>query len=150
MDRVLEAFRNCISEPKCRDCPWTECEDLDNKKVKIPADLALAVNRLLTSLLKDQKPETDREKAVKGLKCCTSYDACNECPYEIYKDKFAAVCQFKMIESALALLKEQEPAKPIARNDSYFCEKCRGFLCNTGKASDVKFCSYCGNPIDWT
>ena len=46
-DRVFDAFRNCISEPKCRNCPWKECEEMGNKKVEIPADLALAVmNRL--------------------------------------------------------------------------------------------------------
>lgn len=42
-DRILDAFRNCITEPKCKDCPWTECEELDNRKIAIPADLALAV-----------------------------------------------------------------------------------------------------------
>lgn len=22
IDRVIDAFRNCITEPQCRDCPW--------------------------------------------------------------------------------------------------------------------------------
>lgn len=48
-DRILDAFRNCITEPKCKDCPWTECEELDNRKIKIPADLALAVMRELVA-----------------------------------------------------------------------------------------------------
>lgn len=47
-DRVLDAFRNCITEPKCKDCPWTKCETLDNRIIEIPADLALAVMRVLT------------------------------------------------------------------------------------------------------
>ena len=48
-DRILDAFRNCITEPKCKDCPWTECEELDNRKIKIPADLALSVMRELVA-----------------------------------------------------------------------------------------------------
>ena len=44
-DRALDAFRNCITEPKCKDCPWTECSTLNNGSVEIPRDLALAVMR---------------------------------------------------------------------------------------------------------
>jgi hypothetical protein len=47
MERVIDAFRNCITEPKCRDCPWKECEEMLNPKVEIPITLALEVNRLL-------------------------------------------------------------------------------------------------------
>ena len=59
MNRVLEAFRNCISEPKCKDCPWKECEELGNRKIEIPADLALAVERMLVELIlyKEDKEE---------------------------------------------------------------------------------------------
>lgn len=46
-DRVFDAFRNCITEPKCKDCPWTECDTLKNRIVEIPIDLALAVMRML-------------------------------------------------------------------------------------------------------
>ncbi len=46
-DRVFDAFRNCITEPKCKDCPWTECDKLKNRRVEIPIDLALAVMRML-------------------------------------------------------------------------------------------------------
>ena len=45
--KVFDAFRNCITEPKCRDCPWTECDTLKNRVVEIPIDLALAVMRML-------------------------------------------------------------------------------------------------------
>lgn len=48
-NRVLDAFRNCITVPKCKDCPWTECSTLDNGCVEIPRDLALAVMRELTA-----------------------------------------------------------------------------------------------------
>ena len=56
MDKVFNAFRNCISEPKCKDCPWTECMGLNNRKVEIPVDLALSVDALLAELLKKQDP----------------------------------------------------------------------------------------------
>lgn len=48
-NRVLDAFRNCITVPKCKDCPWTECSTLDNGCVEIPRDLALAVMRELVA-----------------------------------------------------------------------------------------------------
>ena len=47
LDRVFDAFRNCISEPKCKNCPWTECDKLKERRVEIPIDLALAVMRIL-------------------------------------------------------------------------------------------------------
>ena len=52
-DRVFDAFRNCITEPKCKNCPWTECDKLKNRRVEIPIDLALAVMRML----KVQEPQ---------------------------------------------------------------------------------------------
>lgn len=48
-DRVLDAFRNCITEPKCKDCPWTECETIGHSTIEIPRDLALAVMRELVA-----------------------------------------------------------------------------------------------------
>lgn len=50
-ETVFDAFRNCITEPKCRDCPWTQCNTLYNKKVEIPIDLALEVLNLLKELI---------------------------------------------------------------------------------------------------
>lgn len=52
-ERVLDAFQSCISEPKCRDCPWKECKELDNRKIEIPVDLALAIDWLLVSQMKE-------------------------------------------------------------------------------------------------
>lgn len=45
--KVFEAFRNCITKPKCKDCPWEQCEQLGNRKVEIPIDLALDVLNIL-------------------------------------------------------------------------------------------------------
>lgn len=49
-ERIFDALRNCVATPKCRDCPWAECETLNNEKVEIPKDLALAVIRELAEL----------------------------------------------------------------------------------------------------
>ena len=62
-DRVLDAFRNCITEPKCKDCPWTECETIGNGTVEIPRDLALAVMRELVA----QEPRVMTLEEVKML-----------------------------------------------------------------------------------
>ena len=52
-DKVFDAFRNCITEPKCKDCPWEQCEQFNQKKVAIPVTLALDV----IELLKEQETE---------------------------------------------------------------------------------------------
>ena len=46
-EKVFDAFRNCITEPKCRDCPWEQCEQFNQKKVTIPLTLALDVLNML-------------------------------------------------------------------------------------------------------
>lgn len=51
-EKVFDAFRNCITEPKCKDCPWEQCEQFNQKKVSIPVTLALDV----LNLLKEQEP----------------------------------------------------------------------------------------------
>lgn len=45
--KVADAFRNCITEPKCKDCPWESCERFNHKHIEIPADLALEVNNIV-------------------------------------------------------------------------------------------------------
>ena len=52
-EKVFDAIRNCITEPKCRDCPWDECEKFDCKKVSVPVSLMLDALKLL----KEQEAE---------------------------------------------------------------------------------------------
>ena len=59
-DKVFTAFRNCISEPKCKDCPWEQCEQFNQKKVSIPVTLALDV----LNLLKEQKARIQKYEYV--------------------------------------------------------------------------------------
>lgn len=45
-EKVIDAFRNCITEPKCKDCPWESCETY-HQVFAIPKDLALEVMKML-------------------------------------------------------------------------------------------------------
>ena len=56
MDKVLEAFRNCISDRKCenKDCPYeSKCDILNSKSqyLHIPKHLALDVEQMLVNLI---------------------------------------------------------------------------------------------------
>ena len=46
-EKVFNAFRNCITEPKCKDCPWEECEKFNCKMTDIPVHLGLDILELL-------------------------------------------------------------------------------------------------------
>ena len=50
--KVISAIENCIATPKCRDCPWDECEE-QHETVKLPLGLAKEALRFL----KAQKQE---------------------------------------------------------------------------------------------
>lgn len=51
-DKVFDAIRNCITEPKCKDCPWEDCENVGHKRVDVPVTLMLDT----LNLLKEQEP----------------------------------------------------------------------------------------------
>ena len=55
-DKIFDALRNCITEPKCKDCPWETCEKFDIPRVRIPVDLGLAI----LALLKEHEKEQER------------------------------------------------------------------------------------------
>ena len=46
-EKVFDAIRNCITEPKCKDCPWKECEKVGHKRVEVPVTLMLDALQLL-------------------------------------------------------------------------------------------------------
>lgn len=78
-DKVFDAFRNCITEPKCKDCPWEQCEQFNQKKVSIPVTLALDV----LNLLKEQEAKTGHwtisEYEYLDCSCCGNsyYTGCD-------------------------------------------------------------------------
>lgn len=59
-DKVFDALRNCITEPKCKDCPWEECEQFNCKRTKIPIHLGLDI----LELLKEQQKEKERNPVI--------------------------------------------------------------------------------------
>jgi hypothetical protein len=88
-DRIFDAFRNCISEPKCKDCPWTECDTLKNRIVEIPIDLALAVIRML----KAQEPVEPTIGGDADGPCGNWWYQCGKCKEAIdYHDRYCRNC----------------------------------------------------------
>lgn len=86
----------------------------------------------------------NREKVIKGLECCVSYDfKCNDCPYQ---NDGGASDELKA--DALALLKAQEPMDPIRKvigcGWRYFCSKCGNSI-----VSQQHFCQDCGQAVKW-
>ena len=88
-DRVLDAFRNCITEPKCKGCPWTECKTLGNATIEIPRDLALAVMRELVA----QEPVEPTIGGDADGPCRNWWHQCGKCKEAIdYHDKYCRNC----------------------------------------------------------
>ena len=126
-EKVFEAFRNCITEPKCRDCPWEQCEQFNQKKVTIPVTLALDV----INLLKEQ------DKTIKELQNAYGY------------------LQKQFFESQGKLLKEQEAewieypeclAYDGAYSDSHIvCSACKHvFSIMDNCTEEFDYCPHCG------
>lgn len=89
-----------------------------------------------------------REKVIKGLECCATNrlrrEDCEamDC---VYLDLESHGCIHQLIRDALALLKEQEPVKPIERNGFYYCGACRyAFTIHR-----QKYCTKCGRAVKW-
>lgn len=106
----------------------------------------------------------DREKVIKGLKCCkptwfTVTNCADEyCPYNCYGHNETTGCVDHLIDDALELLKgqEQKTVKPIANgDDSWVCENCGETIgweeLNCGGCEKVKykFCPSCGRKVKW-
>lgn len=92
----------------------------------------------------------DREKVIKGLEACSDVyygadGACSSCPYsQTNGDR----CLAELVHDAIALLKEQEPVKPVQHlvytTKGWFCGACDGRLNRLGK-----YCSFCGREVKW-
>ena len=87
MEKVFDAFRNCITEPKCKDCPWEQCEQFNQKKVTIPVTLALDV----LELLKEQDAKIKKKNQRIWEVTCERDERenvvhCEECAYALFKE----------------------------------------------------------------
>ena len=84
----------------------------------------------------------DLEKVIKGLEHCSSDDGCKGCPYS--KNESGHVCSVVCLRDAIALLKEQEPVKPIRLENWYKCPSCSGNI-----VSNMEYCPRCGRKVKW-
>ena len=100
----------------------------------------------------------DREKVIRALECCldinsSKYKHCLNCDYRHDIDHCQWACQTGgILDDALALLKEQEPVKPLDEN--YWkhtmgrCGHCKAPL-PAIEGLRSKFCWMCGKPVKW-
>lgn len=97
----------------------------------------------------------DREKVINGLDCCLDVirsrqfsSGCGFCPY-VDTER----CKVKMVEDAIALLKEQEPIKPqITGHGEFETEGSCWYECGdcgTPIDPDDKYCRKCGKAVKW-
>lgn len=82
---------------------------------------------------------TDLEKTIRGLECCRSSACPVDCPYLSVN-----MCIPRLCDDAIALLREQEPVKPIKREDLLFCGGCKTAIYNF-----LNYCPRCGKKVDW-
>ena len=85
-EKVFDALRNCITEPKCRDCPWESCEEFHQTK-ELPLDLCLDILNLLKEQNRTGKWTTKRTQMHDGEWYCdqcdyepTVFEGSNYCP----------------------------------------------------------------------
>ena len=81
---------------------------------------------------------TDREKIIKEWEAVLSRDPL-DAPWDL-------------IDDTLALLKEQEPVKPVVKNGTFWCGKCGNHLKRIGVGGDHlidHFCGDCGQAVKW-
>ena len=101
---------------------------------------------------------TNREKVIKGLEACSMAGTKDDCigygyPYLIYNDEVSDDCQEQMFDDTLALLKAQEPVKPISCKSYIHTEpitfdyECP--ICMTGIMRNWVACPICGKAVKW-
>lgn len=98
----------------------------------------------------------DREKVELGIKACWFeyfLHQCCDCPY--VSDRNDRKCVERLGTDALALLKEQEAVKPIAKEDDTYECICGAIVgWNELDASGIvqtrfNYCPYCGKAVKW-
>ena len=102
----------------------------------------------------------DREKVIKAVECRRNVhkrcgnpcEQIGDCEYAIWardsdsEPYYPYCCDIeRLCEDALALLREQEPVKPIERSGFWYCGNCRYAL----MTNHQKFCSDCGQAVKW-
>ena len=58
IDIIFDSFRDCITEQKCKDCPWIGCKRFKNiPRVQVPVDLCLAVLSVMKRNIHDSEKD---------------------------------------------------------------------------------------------
>ena len=104
----------------------------------------------------------EREKVMKGLECCSTFDSygfplCEECPYA--DDDGTCHELDQLHRDVFSLLKAQEPVAPYMDYDGqdvWRCGSCGATLfhlshtqADENEQNCVKFCRYCGKAVKW-
>lgn len=89
----------------------------------------------------------DREKVLKALEHHKKTAVCNGCLYEKDADTQEGYCP--VYDDAIALLKEQEPVKPVCTeyDRAIVLFSCRN--CRTQLLYGQRYCHMCGRAVKW-
>lgn len=81
--RIIDALKNCLDRPKCRDCPWHECEDVFDDDCVIPRSLAEKALALAEELM-TVEPKRGKWKVIFVTADEVPLNECSECGHEIW------------------------------------------------------------------
>ena len=99
----------------------------------------------------------DCESTLKGLSEVSEYLLAKTDIAGVGKGKEVFGFWYRSVEDAIALLKEQEPAKPVvdARDGWYRCGECGNGLASGERVRSFGsykwpvYCEMCGRKVDW-
>ncbi len=97
----------------------------------------------------------DRDSVIQAFRRCFCEDtaACPGCYQE--GPGFGYECRKSLCRDVLALLKEQEPVKPVCDIDTWTCGKCGCKLEHQEMIGEIlchdiyEFCPHCGQAVKW-
>ena len=84
MEKVIKAIENCIGQPKCRDCPWEDCE-IEHEVIN---DVPYGLMRDALAMLKEQDAEpVDCDMCGQRLQKDSDWIWCPWCGWEMARRK---------------------------------------------------------------
>ena len=128
-EKVFDALRNCVTEPKCKDCPWEDCEKIGCKRTKVPVTLLLDTLKVL-------KEQQETITSLQGTIC-----KLNAALAEQPEQKFFVDSDGKMTP-----LPVQKHGHWISLGDAHYTCSC----CRTPRHMNFvpNYCSECGARMD--
>lgn len=92
-EKIFDALRCCATEPKCRDCPWEDCEKVGHKRVTVPVTLLLD-----TLILLRERPEQKRGHWISYGNGYYRCSVCNDGKHMNFVPDYCSTCGAKMDE----------------------------------------------------